>query len=660
MSEMVVFTQHENFDFLRFSSRVAKSSVDDFKAECVRVQATQAMTAQSFGVWALRLADLKSAGVWEDVINPETGFAFFNEGFGAFCRYAFGISETATSNLTKIAQFVVNHGDNVGQLRENYKDYSFSQLVELSSVSTDTHKFFKPTMTVKEMRVSKDYVKNSVEFRFEEKGADYDLLSKAQKWKDKDKKPEKPIEVIPGQINLDDISDSIEVEVHSIPTSELANAGEEEYEDDSPEHQEYLRECEPWIELTEEKKELAIKIILIKRTGEIKRKRIYEKYKENPLHSEFVTFIKDEYGHSGFGCDGLTGQTCGKGYKIEPFEGNWTIFLTWAQIASRIVTLINRGEYYTEESVIPTSELANAGERVSTEEEREELLKNILLFEPWLDKRKRLYDKYKGNCSMYEFLLEVKTEYMFKSCSSVKGGDMQANSKGFVISFPGMSEFFVDWEQIASRIVTLINRGEYYTEDDERIEQARESAHKAGIPFYEGDAEEFNPYVYDGKMSVEDYKLMHEQMEADKAVDDYDEADESYEDMQGEMQTIEQDSEKSLPQEEYDCCEVQKGVAPWLKPDFKNRDGIREFYQAYMSWEQLYCRVPCVEVYRYKFKIGTLYAVSGRVAGILEPRESREIKYSVRYFWQDKGDSLCYETTKEHLERFIPLHKDEM
>lgn len=226
MSELVVFTARENFDFLKFSSRVPAKQQEALKADCITVQETQKLTAQTFGVWALRLVDLRDGGCWENVINPETGFAFYNDGFGAFCKYAFGLSETATSNLTKIAQFVVNHGDNVGQLCENYKDYSFSQLVELSSIATETHKFFKPTMTVKEMRVSKDYVKNSVEFRFEEKGADYDLLSKAQSWKDKDKKPEKPIEVIPGQINLDDISDSVKMDV--IPTSQVANASEEE------------------------------------------------------------------------------------------------------------------------------------------------------------------------------------------------------------------------------------------------------------------------------------------------------------------------------------------------------------------------------------------------------------------------------------------------
>ena len=57
-------------------------------------------------------------------------------------------------------------------------------------------------------------------------------------------------------------------------------------------------------------------------------------------------------------------------------------------------------------------------------------------------------------------------------------------------------------------------------EERERIERAREQAHKAGIPFSEKPwvpEEEFNPYVFDGSMSIEDYELMHRLMQEDKA-----------------------------------------------------------------------------------------------------------------------------------------------
>ena len=50
----------------------------------------------------------------------------------------------------------------------------------------------------------------------------------------------------------------------------------------------------------------------------------------------------------------------------------------------------------------------------------------------------------------------------------------------------------------------------------EQIEEAREAAHAAGLPFSEKPYREgdFDPYVFDGSMSVEDYKRMHDDIEA--------------------------------------------------------------------------------------------------------------------------------------------------
>ena len=53
----------------------------------------------------------------------------------------------------------------------------------------------------------------------------------------------------------------------------------------------------------------------------------------------------------------------------------------------------------------------------------------------------------------------------------------------------------------------------------EQIEEAREAAHAAGLPFSEkpyrdGD---FDPYVFDGSMSVEDYELMHRMMNEERS-----------------------------------------------------------------------------------------------------------------------------------------------
>jgi len=53
----------------------------------------------------------------------------------------------------------------------------------------------------------------------------------------------------------------------------------------------------------------------------------------------------------------------------------------------------------------------------------------------------------------------------------------------------------------------------------EVIEKARAAAHEAGLPFSEKpyrDEEDFNPYVFDGSMSIEDFELMHRMMEQER------------------------------------------------------------------------------------------------------------------------------------------------
>ncbi|MDE7327802.1 MAG: hypothetical protein K2N63_16240, partial [Lachnospiraceae bacterium] len=52
-------------------------------------------------------------------------------------------------------------------------------------------------------------------------------------------------------------------------------------------------------------------------------------------------------------------------------------------------------------------------------------------------------------------------------------------------------------------------------EFEERLEKAREAAHSVGMPFagvYDPD-EDFDPYVYDGRMSIEDFERMHQLMQ---------------------------------------------------------------------------------------------------------------------------------------------------
>ena len=54
----------------------------------------------------------------------------------------------------------------------------------------------------------------------------------------------------------------------------------------------------------------------------------------------------------------------------------------------------------------------------------------------------------------------------------------------------------------------------------ELLEEARAAAHTAGLPFSEKpyrDGEDFNPYVFDGSMSIEDFELMHRMIEKERS-----------------------------------------------------------------------------------------------------------------------------------------------
>ena len=54
----------------------------------------------------------------------------------------------------------------------------------------------------------------------------------------------------------------------------------------------------------------------------------------------------------------------------------------------------------------------------------------------------------------------------------------------------------------------------------EVIEEARAAAHEAGLPFSEKpyrDGADFNPYVFDGSMSIEDFELMHRMMNEERS-----------------------------------------------------------------------------------------------------------------------------------------------
>ena len=208
--------------------------------------------------------------------------------------------------------------------------------------------------------------------------------------------------------------------------------------------------------------------------------------------------------------------------------------------------------------------------------------------------------------------------------------------------------------EIECEEVQTFGQTESGAQREEYIEQAREAAHQAGIPFYEGDAEEFNPYVYDGKMSVEDYKLMHKLLEEDlnnregineipdeleyshtwtkEELEEYKESEDPY-DMP--MQTHSYDSDYSPEEDEEEQA----------KPIFKNREDARSFYRNYLQWEKLSMPFPMLEAYMYSFKIGSLFAIGAK---------------KVRYFWQGKDDKNAIEMNKRELDKFLMSNRNRL
>ena len=237
-SELLDFKSQKNFEFFKMSSSAKRDSKERLQSDCQRVLEYAHATVKDMCLLAAQLYELKEKEEWGFVINPETGLAFWNYNFDDFCAYAFGFSKTKTSNLLRISQFVNLHGENRGEIEAGYADYNTSQLVELAAVPPSHRVYFSPDMSVSDMRLAKDYVKNSTEFLEEKKKVGFDLLTKAQEWRDQGKKSTPAVEILDGQVMLTEIEDLTENEDDqreeieygeslSNPTSDFDEVGEE-------------------------------------------------------------------------------------------------------------------------------------------------------------------------------------------------------------------------------------------------------------------------------------------------------------------------------------------------------------------------------------------------------------------------------------------------
>ena len=235
MSELLDLKVDGDFSF-RMSSYAERGQKEELQADCGRVVDLAKATVKDMCLLAVQLYEMRGKEHWQHVINPKTGFGFFNDTFADFCEYAFGFSKTKTSDLLRISQFVSLHGDNRGEIEAGYQSYNTSQLIELASVPPSNRGYFNSDMSVAEMRVAKDYVKNSAEFIDEKKKVGFDLLTKAQEWKENGRisKPASNPDVMDGQLSLfpernEETDDGAGV---SNPTSDLAEECEEIIEEE--------------------------------------------------------------------------------------------------------------------------------------------------------------------------------------------------------------------------------------------------------------------------------------------------------------------------------------------------------------------------------------------------------------------------------------------
>ena len=176
------------------------------------------------------------------------------------------------------------------------------------------------------------------------------------------------------------------------------------------------------------------------------------------------------------------------------------------------------------------------------------------------------------------------------------------------------------------------------SDEDEEREVAKEKAHAAGIPFYDGDMpEDWNPYVYDGNMSVEDYKLMHKLM--DEAKNEPDKSDVGF---------IIAASDGSEELEE---------VNKRPKYNFSTRTGARAFLADYQNWDSKTGFLGCLFVaqYQYRFRNGmSIWGIT--VQGIQGNGETLDYEEKPLFFlWENECQKAAL-ITQNQFERFCAMH----
>lgn len=227
----------------------------------------------------------------------------------------------------------------------------------------------------------------------------------------------------------------------------------------------------------------------------------------------------------------------------------------------------------------------------------------------------------------------------------------QLSLPGEVVQTSGQNYLTEKDFALVDKVINLGKRSEPEIKEetfDELTERAREQAHAAGIPFYEGEMDEnFNPYVYDGNMSVEDYELMHRLMEEGKKAE--------------EEQQTETVQTSGLPSnDEVTVIKGNEGREEEKKYDFSTRAGVREFLNDCLHWKEKECSSPFISCHYYMLKNKRrIYVYVQRTAS----KNNIDGIYEVihRFFIDlNQYSDVPVEITKEQFERYCSLNKDKL
>lgn len=151
-----IFTTLQILTFRDFPDYYPKGVSNDFIAACAAIDDDISLINDSFLSVAFRLYQLKEHCF-------DSLLACGCAGIYEFAKKRFRFGVTTTKNFLAIYdKFVIADCGEVPMLKEEYKDYGYSQLVELASVEASQLDEFSSEMTVKEIRKKKKQLAGKV------------------------------------------------------------------------------------------------------------------------------------------------------------------------------------------------------------------------------------------------------------------------------------------------------------------------------------------------------------------------------------------------------------------------------------------------------------------------------------------------------------------